>query len=278
MDHRIETRAQVDAPARAYIIPDRLSYVVEALPLVKTELDGCKALLRFGGSPWTLATYRVEGGSSKDFEKVKLLFYSDRSTFEVLREKLTEALIGYLRMQIAAGADVIHIFDSWGGAIAGADYEEASLKWIGRIVAALPQDFPVILYAKGTAAGMAEQAASGIKVLTIDWIFGLARARRESPPKVALQRAGLLQAKRGNHGAMAFDVQTVCAGFVCALSIAGNSFARAATKTAMVVGADCSPASSIGRTERPACSSGMAPVPGSAHAPRARTASAMPAG
>jgi len=187
MDHRIETRAQIDALANADSIPDRLSYVAEALALVKKELDGSKALLGFGGSPWTLATYMVEGGSSKDFEKIKLLFYSDRATFEALLEKLTEALIVYFRMQIAAGADAIQIFDSWGGIIAGADYEEASLKWIRRIVAALPQEFPVILYAKGTAVHMAEQAASGIKVLSIDWTCELARARRALPPKVALQ-------------------------------------------------------------------------------------------
>ena len=187
MQGRIETRAQVDALAGADGITDRLGYVAEAMSLVKKELDGTKALLGFGGSPWTLATYMVEGGSSKDFEKIKLLFYSDRSTFDALLEKLTQALIAYFRMQIESGADAIQIFDSWGGIIAGVDYEAASLQWIRRIVAALPKDFPVILYAKGTAVHMAEQAASGIKVLSIDWTCDLARARHALPPTVAVQ-------------------------------------------------------------------------------------------
>src|SRR5215211_390642 len=81
MDYRLETRAQVDALAPAEAVPERLSYVAETLALLKTELAGQKALLGFGGSPWTLATYMVEGGSSDDFERIKLLFYTDRGTF-----------------------------------------------------------------------------------------------------------------------------------------------------------------------------------------------------
>ena len=151
MAYRIDTRAQVDALAPASAVPDRLRYVADALGLLKRELDGSKALLGFGGSPWTLATYMVEGGSSDDFERIKLLFYTDRALFDALLEKLTEALIVYFKLQIAAGADAIQIFDSWGGIIAGPDYEAASLQWIRRIVAALPAEFPIILYAKGTA-------------------------------------------------------------------------------------------------------------------------------
>ncbi len=175
MDFRLETRAQVDALAPADAVPDRLRYVADALTLLKKELSGQKALLGFGGSPWTLATYMVEGGSSDDFERIKLLFYTDRATFDALLEKLTAALIAYFQMQIRAGADAIQIFDSWGGIIAGQDYEDASLKWIRRIVAALPSDFPVILYAKGTAPHHAAQASSGIRVLSVDWTTDLAQ-------------------------------------------------------------------------------------------------------
>ena len=187
MEYRLETRAQVDALAAADAVPTKLSYVAETLALLKKELAGQKALLGFGGSPWTLATYMVEGGSSDNFERVKQLFYTERATFDALLEKLTAALIAYLQMQIRAGADAIQIFDSWGGIIAGPDYEAASLQWIRRIIAALPPDFPVILYAKGTAPHLTDQAFSGARVLSVDWTNDLAIVRRTLPANVAMQ-------------------------------------------------------------------------------------------
>jgi uroporphyrinogen decarboxylase len=187
MAFRLETRAQVDALAPAEAIPERLAYVADTLGLLKKELAGQKALLGFGGSPWTLATYMVEGGSSDDFERIKQLFYTDRVLFDALLEKLTAALITYFQMQIRAGADAIQIFDSWGGIIAGPDYEAASLRWIRRIVAALPKDFPVILYAKGTSPQLTDQAFSGVKVLSVDWTNDLAIVRRNLPANVAVQ-------------------------------------------------------------------------------------------
>lgn len=187
MAYRLETRAQIDALASADAVPNRLHYVTDTLALLKKELAGQKALLGFGGSPWTLATYMVEGGSSDDFERIKQLFYTDRATFEALLEKLTAALIVYFQAQISAGADAIQIFDSWGGIIAGPDYEAASLQWIRRIVAALPRDFPVILYAKGTAAHLTDQAFSGARVLSVDWTCDLAIVRRTLPANVAVQ-------------------------------------------------------------------------------------------
>ena len=129
----------------------------------------------------------VEGGSSDDFERIKTLFYTDRATFDALLEKLTAAIIVYFKMQIRAGADAIQIFDSWGGLIAGVDYEAASLKWIRQIIAALPPDFPVILYAKGTASQLTDQAFSGARVLSVDWTCELAIVRRTLPANVALQ-------------------------------------------------------------------------------------------
>jgi uroporphyrinogen decarboxylase len=187
MDYRLDTRAQVDALAPAHAVPEKLRYVADALVLLKKELAGQKALLGFGGSPWTLATYMVEGGSSDEFERIKLLFYSDRSTFDALLEKLTAALIAYFQMQIRAGADAIQIFDSWGGIIAGPDYEAASLKWIRQIIAALPKDFPIILYAKGTAPHLSDQAFTGARVLSVDWTNDLAIVRRTLPANVAVQ-------------------------------------------------------------------------------------------
>ncbi len=187
MAYRIDSRAQVDALAPASAVPDRLRYVADTLGLLKRELAGSKALLGFGGSPWTLATYMVEGGSSDDFERIKLLFYTDRALFDALLEKLTEALIVYFKMQIAAGADAIQIFDSWGGIIAGPDYEAASLQWIRRIVAALPSDFPIILYAKGTAPHLTDQAFTGVRAISVDWTNDLAVVRRTLPANVAVQ-------------------------------------------------------------------------------------------
>src|SRR5471030_1365363 len=130
MEFRLDTRAQIDALAPAAAVPERLRYVADTLALLKRELAGQKMLLGFGGSPWTLAAYAVEGGSSEDFEHIKSFFYSQRADFDALLEKLTAALIEYFLMQIRAGADAIQIFDSWGGVIAGQDYEAASLRWI----------------------------------------------------------------------------------------------------------------------------------------------------
>jgi uroporphyrinogen decarboxylase len=187
MAYRLETRTQVDKLLPAHEVPERLRYVGATLEFLKKELAGSRALLGFGGSPWTLATYMVEGGSSEDFERIKLLYYTERATFDALLEKLTAALIAYFKMQIAAGADAIQIFDSWGGIVAGQDYEAASLRWIRRIVAELPREFPVILYAKGTAPHLMDQAFTGVRVLSVDWTSDLGAVRRALPPNIAVQ-------------------------------------------------------------------------------------------
>ena len=188
MAYRLETRAQIDALAPAEAVPERLAYVGDALRLLKKEVAATgHALLGFGGSPWTLATYMLEGGSSDDFARAKVLFHTDRPAFDSLLEKLAAALVSYFRMQIAAGADAIQIFDSWGGILAGPDYEAASLTWIRRIVAALPAGFPVILYAKGTAPHLAAQAASGVRAISVDWTADLSAVFAALPPGLALQ-------------------------------------------------------------------------------------------
>ena len=186
MEFRLDTRAQLDA-LTTDTVAQRLDYVGQALALVKTELKGEKALLGFGGSPWTLATYMVEGGSSDDFCRVKELFFNDRPFFNALMEKLTVALIEYFQMQIRAGADAIQIFDSWGGIIAGQDYEAASLRWVREIISALPKNFPVILYAKGTPSQLTDQAFSGATVLGVDWTVDLGVVRKLVPGNIALQ-------------------------------------------------------------------------------------------
>ncbi len=186
MEFRLENRAQLDRlDPRG--VAQRLAYVGQALERVKTELRGERALLGFGGSPWTLATYMVEGGSSDEFARIKNLFYSDRPFFDALMEKLTAALIEYFQMQIRAGADALQLFDSWAGIVSGQDYAAASLRWMREIIAALPRDFPVILYAKGAAAQLTDQAFSGAAVLGVDWTVDLGVARKLVPANVALQ-------------------------------------------------------------------------------------------
>ncbi len=188
MAYRLDSRAQIDALAPASAVPEKLAYVGDALRLLKREVATTgHTLLGFGGSPWTLATYMLEGGSSEDFARAKLLFYTDRPAFDALLEKLTSALIAYFKMQIEAGADAIQIFDSWGGILAGPDYEAASLQWIRRLVAALPADFPIILYAKGTSPHLAAQAASGVRAISVDWTSDLAAVRASLPANLALQ-------------------------------------------------------------------------------------------
>ncbi len=188
MAYRLETRAQIDALAPAEAVPDRLGYVGDTLRLLKKEVAATgHALLGFGGSPWTLATYMLEGGSSDDFARAKVLFHTDRAAFDALLEKLTAALVSYFRMQIEAGVDAIQIFDSWGGILAGRDYEAASLAWIRRIVAALPAGFPIILYAKGTAPHLAAQAASGVRAISLDWTVDLTAIRACLPANLAIQ-------------------------------------------------------------------------------------------
>lgn len=186
MDFKLETKAQLDR-LNPTGVSERLAYVGQALARVKAELKGEKALLGFGGSPWTLATYMLEGGSADEFQRSKTVFHADRPLFEALMEKLTTALIDYFQMQIRAGADAIQIFDSWGGILAGQDYEAASLRWIRNIIAALPKNFPVILYAKGTPSQLTDQAFSGASVLGVDWTVDLGLIRRLVPGNIALQ-------------------------------------------------------------------------------------------
>lgn len=187
MEGKIRGRGDVERLSSPSEIPGRLGYVAEALKILKRELGETKALLGFGGSPWTLAAYMIEGGGSDDFAAAKGVYYAQREVFDLLLEKLTESLIAYFRMQIEAGADAIQIFDSWGGILPGQDYEGASLKWIRRVIESLPRDFPVILYAKGTAAQVHDQGFSGARAISVDWTMDLRSVREQLPRNVAVQ-------------------------------------------------------------------------------------------
>jgi uroporphyrinogen decarboxylase len=195
MDFRLEHREQIDQ-FDVTAIPEKLGYVADTLRLLRRELGDRTALLGFGGSPWTLACYMVEGGGSEEFPLTRRLLQTDRALLDALLEKLTGALVGYFKMQIAAGVDAIQIFDSWGGLLTDGDYESVSLRWIRDLIAALPPGFPVILFSKGAAASLAAQAASGARVLSVDWTVDLAaahdalnrnQARNPPRPPIALQ-------------------------------------------------------------------------------------------
>ncbi|HUJ44865.1 MAG TPA: uroporphyrinogen decarboxylase [Opitutaceae bacterium] len=197
LDYRLESRAQLDRLATGPVRGE-LAYVAAALRLLRRELAGARAVLGFGGSPWTLACYMIEGGGSDDFTRARNLFRSDRPLFDALLERLTAALIDYFQMQIEAGADALQIFDTWGGLVAGPDYEPASLQWIRRILAALPAGFPVILYAQGAGAHLAAQAASGARILSVDSTVDLAAAHDALARDPALRTLGHPVALQGN--------------------------------------------------------------------------------
>ena len=127
-------------------VNERLQYVAKALPLIKSALGGRTALIGFAGSPWTLANFMIEGGGVREYTKAKALFYSDPKLFNQLMEKLTQAVAGFLQLQIDAGAEAVQIFDSLGGVLSDGDYVRASAVWIKRIVSALKGQVPVIVF------------------------------------------------------------------------------------------------------------------------------------
>ncbi len=186
MEFAVQTKDQLDQLS-SVDIPQKLAYVDQTLRLLKSQLADEKALLGFAGSPWTLATYMIEGGSSPDLSIAKELFYSDRTLFNQLLEKITTALVDYLKMQIKAGVDAIQIFDSWGGTLSGNDYEEASLKWIRTLITEVNSTIPIILYAKGTYPQFQSQLSSGAKVISLDWTVDLEQTRDIAPNNIALQ-------------------------------------------------------------------------------------------
>jgi uroporphyrinogen decarboxylase len=186
MDWKIERWEQVDRLA-GETASDRLRYVADALRLVRRQLAGERALLGFCGSPWTLGAYMVEGEGSDTFARAKALFYGDRPLFDKLMDKLVRTIVTYIRMQIEAGADAVQIFDSWAGILPATDYEAASLRWIRQVIAALPASTPIILYAKGAPTSVQTLAASGAKVLGLDWTVDLASASRHLPENIAVQ-------------------------------------------------------------------------------------------
>jgi len=169
-----------------------LPYVLDAVRLIRRELQGRVPLIGFSGSPWTLATYMVEGGSSRDFVRSKTLLYAQPEVLHILLEKLAESVIDYLNAQISAGVQVVQIFDTWGGALSTAAYEEFSLRYMTRIVAGLKpsvdgETVPIILFTKGGGLWLERMAESGCDALGLDWCVNIGEARSRVGHRVALQ-------------------------------------------------------------------------------------------
>ena len=160
--------------------------------LTRRELAGAVPLIGFSGSPWTLATYMIEGGSSKTFGKSKKLLYQEPLLAHELLGKLADTVTDYLNAQIEAGAQAVQIFDTWGGALAAPAYREFSLAYMERIVAGLRREsegrpVPVILFSKGCNTQLEALAQSGCDALGVDWTITLQEARERVGRSVALQ-------------------------------------------------------------------------------------------
>ncbi|WP_315091495.1 uroporphyrinogen decarboxylase [Aggregatibacter segnis] len=176
-------------------IPDpeqELQYVMNAVRTIRRELNGEVPLIGFSGSPWTLATYMVEGGSSKAFTKIKKMLYSEPHLLHALLDKLADSVILYLNAQIKAGAQAVMVFDTWGGVLAHREYPEFSLHYMHKIVDGLIREHeghrvPVTLFTKGGGLWLEAIADTGCDAVGLDWTVDIAEARRRVGHKVALQ-------------------------------------------------------------------------------------------
>lgn len=168
-------------------VNDRLHYVFDAIRMIKQELDGRVPLIGFAGAPWTLLCYMVQGKGSKTFDEAKAFCYTQPDTAHRLLQMITDTTIAYLKGQVKAGADIIQIFDSWGGLLSPADFETYSLQYIRQIVAALKDEVPTIIFAKGAWFALEEMAATGAHGLGIDWCIKPKLARQFAGPDVILQ-------------------------------------------------------------------------------------------
>jgi len=168
-------------------VEQELGYVFDALRLTKKTLDGRVPLIGFAGAPWTLLCYMVQGKGSKTFDEAKAFCYTQPETAHRLLQMITDTTIAYLKGQVRAGADVIQIFDSWGGLLGPEDFETISLRYIRQIVAALKEEVLTIIFAKGAWHSLEGMAATGAHGLGIDWCIRPQMARQLAGPRVALQ-------------------------------------------------------------------------------------------
>lgn len=192
---RFRKPVRTQADVRALGVPDpevELKYVMDAVRLIRRELNGRVPLIGFSGSPWTLATYMVEGGSSKDFATLKAMLYDRPDLLHELLDTLANAVSAYLNAQIAAGAQAVMLFDTWGGALGPHEYRTFSLAYMTKIISQLTREregrrVPAILFTKGGGQWLEFMAESGADALGLDWTTDIGEARRRVGAKVALQ-------------------------------------------------------------------------------------------
>lgn len=192
---KIERPVRCAADVDKLKIPDpakELRYVVDAVALIRRELGGRVPLIGFAGSPWTVATYMVEGGGSKTFGRIKRMLYEAPGVLHRLLDVLARSTIAYLNAQIAAGAQAVMVFDTWGGVLTPAQYEEFSLRYMAQIVAELTRHadgrrVPNIVFTKGGGAWLGKIAGIGCDAVGVDWTTDLSSARAAVDGRVALQ-------------------------------------------------------------------------------------------
>ncbi len=172
----IQTQKDIDA----LIIPnpyEKLAYTIDAIKITKKELNGRVPVIGFAGAPWTIFSYMIEGSGSKTFSKAKKMLYTDAVLSHNLLEKITQSTILYLKAQIAAGADMVQIFDSWAGILSPAQYREYSLKYISKICDAITE-VPVTVFAKGAFFAREEMGKLNCNTIGLDWNMDIAESRK----------------------------------------------------------------------------------------------------
>ncbi len=192
---KFERPLNTAADVEKLFIPDphgELRYVMDAVSLIRQELRGSVPLIGFSGSPWTLATYMIEGGSTRVFQKIKAWMYNDPKSLHLLLDKLAESVSQYLNAQIESGAEAVMLFDTWGGVLTGQQYEDFSLQYMHRIIDSLHKNYeekrvPNIVFTKGGGQWLEKIANTGCDALGIDWSTSLGDARQRVGGQVALQ-------------------------------------------------------------------------------------------
>ena len=213
----VRTEADIDQLQVINTASD-LSYVTDAVSMIRRELQGRVPLIGFSCSPWTLATYMIEGQSIRDFARAKTMLYTQPELMHQLLDKLALSVIDYLNAQIVAGAQVVQIFDTWGGALSHAAYQEFSLAYMEKIVAGLikqadGRDVPVILFTKGGGHWLEAIADTGCHGLGLDWTVDIGSAKARVGDRVALQGNMDPAVLRADPATIEREVQSILSSF-----------------------------------------------------------------
>ena len=185
-ENPVRTEADIDA-LRIPVMEEDVPYVLETIKILRREFEGRVPLIGFGGAPFTLACYMVEGKGSKDFAQIKRMMYGAPGLFAKLMEKITEMDRQYLNAQIKAGAQTIQIFDTWGGIVSPLDYEKFILPYTKKLIDGLDRSVPIIHFVKGSGTMLDSVAKAGSDVMGLDWHVNLGKARDVIGPDIAVQ-------------------------------------------------------------------------------------------